>query len=490
LKHGFEDGDPRFLDSDYYTPDRILFLDGTIQSLYSADATYHEALVHPVMFVHPSPARVAIIGGGEGATLREVLKHNTLKHVTMIEIDEELIEIVREYLPQMSDCSDLVGRADNCFDDELVDVVVENGAKWFIDRYGSSPPVESAPADPFDVLIVDALDPEDTSTFWKDLYGDSIFVSSLMKSLSEEGVLMIRIGQTPDLSDPRPDLGPYKVREKLLQMFEEHPDVAAMHVYEEMRSGFLDPHSFLVVCRNVSCRSRWYAKSDVIDYNIYDRIVKTKSGREALKFFDGTTQYSYQVPPMHWEAVYCRREPTPFECAYRSLDFSKPIHEFYLDNDERSSFRIEMKSNDEGKLIGSSVFAKVHIPKGSFIMPDHLARSVVLSEESIESIQSNVNMGAPVYQALTNFIEWNAHKTHIEGTEVRHLEVGATILIREVASEEEANVGRWVPPHPTGKCPPFSPVYDRHRFSFNTFMVATRDIPAGDELTRFEKMWQ
>jgi spermidine synthase len=49
---------------------------------------YHEALVHPALFSHSNPKRVAIIGGGEGATLREVLKHNTVSEAIMIEIDE------------------------------------------------------------------------------------------------------------------------------------------------------------------------------------------------------------------------------------------------------------------------------------------------------------------------------------------------------------------------------------------------------------------
>jgi hypothetical protein len=434
------------------------------------------------------PKHVLVLGGGEGATIREVLKHKTLESVTMIEIDEEMIQIAKEYLPKMSDCSDLIGRADNCFDDEIVTVVNANGVRWFIERYGSSP-VQPAPENSFDILILDALDPEDDSPFSKDLYADDTFVASLMKSLSDDGVLLIQIGTAPELSDPRPDVGPYTIREKLFNMFEEHPAVAAMHVYEEPKCGFLEPHSFLVVCKDIGCRKRWYARSDITDYEIFDRILPTKSKQPALEFYDGTNQYRYQVPPMAWETVYCRREPMPFECAYRSLDFTKEIHEFSLEDEEQSSFRIELKSDNEGEVVGSSVFAKVDIPKGSYIMPDHLARSLILGEDSIDGIQNIANMDAPDYEALMKFIEWNAHKTHTEGTEVRYLEVGATILIRDVATEEEANVGRWVPPHPTGKRPPFSPVYDRHRVSFDTFMVATKDIPAGAELTRYEDMW-
>ena len=68
-----------------------------------------------------------LVGGAEGATLYEVLKHKTVESATMIEIDGELIDLVQEYIPSMSNCSDLVGRAENCFDDELTNLILEDG---------------------------------------------------------------------------------------------------------------------------------------------------------------------------------------------------------------------------------------------------------------------------------------------------------------------------------------------------------------------------
>ena len=79
------------------SPDKILFLDGVEQSSLHGEAAYHEALVHPAMLTHNNPKRVAIIGGGEGATLREVLKHKSVEHVVMIDIDKELINLCREH---------------------------------------------------------------------------------------------------------------------------------------------------------------------------------------------------------------------------------------------------------------------------------------------------------------------------------------------------------------------------------------------------------
>lgn len=100
------------------------------------EAAYHEALVHPAMIAHPNPERVAIIGGGEGATLREVLKYNTVKQVIQVEIDEQLVQACREALSEWSDCSDISGcDAYSCFDDSRATVVFKDAFKWFGDRF-------------------------------------------------------------------------------------------------------------------------------------------------------------------------------------------------------------------------------------------------------------------------------------------------------------------------------------------------------------------
>lgn len=138
-----------------FAPDRIVFLDGLLQSRSTGDAAYHEALVHPALFAHPNPRRVAIIGGGEGATLREVLKHRTIEEVVMIEIDAMMVNTSRTYLPEWNDCSNIQGRADNCFDDRKTTLYCEDAFQWFKDRFVQTVPGE--PEEMFDVIIMDAL---------------------------------------------------------------------------------------------------------------------------------------------------------------------------------------------------------------------------------------------------------------------------------------------------------------------------------------------
>ena len=132
--------------------DRVVYLDGIIQSRFVGERAYHEALVHPVMICHNSPKRVIIIGGGEGATLREVLKHNTVEEVIMVEIDEVMVLTSQKYLPEWSTCDNGI----SCFDDPRASVYFTDAIAWFIHRFGENSTIYDK-TDVFDIIIMDAL---------------------------------------------------------------------------------------------------------------------------------------------------------------------------------------------------------------------------------------------------------------------------------------------------------------------------------------------
>jgi len=141
---------------EFYRPDRIVYLDKIMQSRLYGEAAYHETLVHPALFAHPDARRVAIIGGGEGATLREALKHKTVERVTMVEIDEVMVNVSRQYLPEWSDCSMLEGSSGgSCFDDPRAEVVFTDAIAWFVENFGAKETVKEE--DRYDIIIMDAL---------------------------------------------------------------------------------------------------------------------------------------------------------------------------------------------------------------------------------------------------------------------------------------------------------------------------------------------
>jgi spermidine synthase len=79
---------------------KCLILDGHMQSAQVDEFIYHENLVHPAMVTCPNPKKVVIIGGGEGATLYEVLRHKTVEKAWMIDIDKRVVELCDEYMPE------------------------------------------------------------------------------------------------------------------------------------------------------------------------------------------------------------------------------------------------------------------------------------------------------------------------------------------------------------------------------------------------------
>jgi spermidine synthase len=116
-----------------------LVLDGKIQSSEADEFVYHEALVHPVMLTHPRPERVLIAGGGEGATLREVLAHKTVKKAVMVDIDEQVVRLCRRFLPAWHQ---------KAFDDPRVELHFADARRYLEENN-----------DKFDVIIIDLVDP-------------------------------------------------------------------------------------------------------------------------------------------------------------------------------------------------------------------------------------------------------------------------------------------------------------------------------------------
>jgi spermidine synthase len=128
--------DVQILDTTEYG--RMLVLDGHVQSVEDDEGIYHESLVQPAMLLHPEPKRVLIIGGGEGATAREVLRHPSVQQVTMVDLDGELVELCREHLPQWHA---------GAFDDPRVQLVVGDGLRFIAEDAGG-----------WDVIILDLVD--------------------------------------------------------------------------------------------------------------------------------------------------------------------------------------------------------------------------------------------------------------------------------------------------------------------------------------------
>lgn len=141
----------------------LMTIDGMVMLSEKDEFVYHEMLTHVGMFSHPDPERVLIIGGGDGGTAREVMRHASVKQVDMVEIDEAVVRASKEYMPGVGD-----------WDNPKLNVLFEDGIKFVqeIDK-------------PYDVIIIDGSDPVGPAEglFEKD------FIQACCDGLGADGVL-------------------------------------------------------------------------------------------------------------------------------------------------------------------------------------------------------------------------------------------------------------------------------------------------------------
>lgn len=132
---------------------KMLVLDGDTQSSQADEKIYHESLVHPALAATPDLGDVLILGGGEGATLREVLRHPDVRRCTMVDIDGDVVALAKKYLPEW---------ADGAFEDPRARVIVGDALAFLRDdrdRYGAivsdlTEPLDDSPSNP---LFTDAV---------------------------------------------------------------------------------------------------------------------------------------------------------------------------------------------------------------------------------------------------------------------------------------------------------------------------------------------
>lgn len=144
---------------------KMLLLDGMVQTTERDEWVYHEMISHVGLFTHPAPKRVAIVGGGDGGAVREALKHKSVEQVTLVEIDERVIEASRKYLPTIS----------SGLDDERTEILVADGIQHIRESKGA-----------YDVVMIDSTEPVGAAV---GLFSRS-FYEALYEAVSDDGLIV------------------------------------------------------------------------------------------------------------------------------------------------------------------------------------------------------------------------------------------------------------------------------------------------------------
>ena len=144
---------------------RFLTLDGYMMLTEKDEFIYHERITHPAMAVHPHARDILVIGAGDGGVIRELCRYDDVAHIDMVEIDPQVVEVCREFLPKTA-CS---------LDDPRVSIHYEDGLKFIRSK-----------VDCYDLIIVDSTDPfgPGEGLFTREFYGNC------SKALRSDGIMV------------------------------------------------------------------------------------------------------------------------------------------------------------------------------------------------------------------------------------------------------------------------------------------------------------
>lgn len=164
----------RILESTKYG--KMLALDDMVMTTINDEFHYHEMIAHPALFTHGNAKNILVIGGGDGGTVREILRHEGVEKVTMVEIDGEVIKACKEHLPEIA----------AAFDHPKLDMHVADGIAF----------VKDAAPKSYDIIIVDGSDPVGPA---EGLFSVE-FYTNCYNALKDGGILVAQ-GESPKFNE-------------------------------------------------------------------------------------------------------------------------------------------------------------------------------------------------------------------------------------------------------------------------------------------------
>tara|TARA_R100000734_G_scaffold5037_3_gene4437 strand:+ start:889 stop:2166 length:1278 start_codon:yes stop_codon:yes gene_type:complete len=159
-----------------YKYGKMLALDDMVMTTEKDEFHYHEMISHPSVFIHGNVKNVLVIGGGDGGTVRELLRHEEIKKITMVEIDNEVINACKKHLPLIA----------SEFNNPRLNLIIDDGIKF----------VKLAKKETYDLIIVDGSDPVGPAEglFTKEFY------ENCYNALSKKGILVAQ-GESPKFNE-------------------------------------------------------------------------------------------------------------------------------------------------------------------------------------------------------------------------------------------------------------------------------------------------
>jgi spermidine synthase len=236
---------------------KALVLDSEMQSVEKDEYIYHEALVQPGLCLHPNPRKVLIVGGGEGATAREILKHKSVKQVVMVDLDGEIVDLAIQHLQSWHQ---------GAFDDPRLQLVIDDGYEFV-----------RTTDEKFDIIVIDIVSSFDGGPAEK-LYTPQ-FYAMAKRTLEPGGVLVV-------------------------QAMECHVQACADHARVRGNLAGLFSHidSYVIFVPSFWCIWGFVIASDAVDAlamtpEVIDCRLAERALKDKLFFYDGKTHHGLFALP-------------------------------------------------------------------------------------------------------------------------------------------------------------------------------------------------
>jgi spermidine synthase len=499
-----------FQDSEVTTPsssssvDRQLFVDGEMQTSLKEEVYYYESLVHPA-FVGSSmpPKRVLILGGGQGGTLREVLKYDSVEEVVMVHPDNAIMQVSRDFFPQLSDCIGF--GSPNCFEDHRVSLYEQAFQPWLKSYFGKNvcQKREKQQDKLFDVIIVDWPYAENVPGEADDFFDD------LACALSKFGVMTVSIGEAPE---PTFSLS-LELRDEALQKEVIDDFTDGLDLIQTMSEKFW--HRRVYDIPLVKTGRMWsFAIGMLPSLEGYDEVeddvelqegvfdgrtnggindfdgkpamvnLKLRRGLQdgaQLLYYDGAVQASFHYPQADWKGLYCLDPDHQKVCNFAKL-FTKDY--------EEDIFELVLEADHNGR---SGTVAKRDIPKGTVTGLWDAATDVDLPAVAFYRSRKLAEGKATQFNDFVNWVDTYGYDGGSSGLGDRvMISINSHHNFENHACDHQPNLGNAERNYPWADHDFYelwNPVGARIQGELDHLKIASRDIKKGELVTDDYSKW-
>ena len=413
------------------TESKVLYINSNIRYLSNNNTiippsnAHAESFVHPALLNHPHPTRIAILSKMPLTYIQEVIKYTSVETIDVVgSIDEDLLDEVIDYLPELNDCSGYAGINEQCMENTDIITMIDDDVNEWLDEmmkeeeeemeeiYNEDPTKDHYARYPkYDIIYIDA--PSSSSTEELNLLSISFVekITQLLDFNEDESMIVINSGHVPALTESKLSKSEelrYDLLVKASLRKRMEIDFEAVAIYEEELAQPFDTVFFILFYSQEESHSRFFRdRSTAFDIDIIRNFRTLTKEMPPTVLYDGPTHDRYKRPSRIWERWFCSQNP--WKDYYLCQTF---YNQFF--NKEYHHFNTEVRDHP---IKNRALYTVDKIEKGHFINADD--DSTVIHVDTIQWYKLEKFIkdvpSATMYQELRDFIVAYGFETEMLG---------------------------------------------------------------------------